>query len=225
MKTNLGMKALLASVVAAGALASSPAFATQFIGNVSSTYNSNENNGLGVDEHSLNSAFNFVLNTVGQSFTLSLFDLFTDETSVDSSDMIAKAISVAFNFTAPNGTPDPVTIGGATKGNVINNGRYHPDTEFGSVSWNNSGIGDFDFGNGGVLQIALGGDSQFNTGTGGLGDTGHCYCNAAEVDATFTLEHLSTAVPEPYEWALMLLGVGMVGATLRQGRRRAAVTA
>ena len=107
MKTNLCIKALLASVVAAGALASSPAFATTFIGTVSSTYNSNEGNGLGVNEHWLNSNFNFALNTVGQSVTLSLFDLFTNENSVDSADMVAKAIAVAFNLTAPTGTPRP----------------------------------------------------------------------------------------------------------------------
>jgi hypothetical protein len=224
MKINMGMKALLASVVAAGALASSPAFATSFVGNVSSTYNSNDNNGLGVGEDPIHSAFNFTLNTVGQSYTLNLFNLFTDETSVDSSDMIAKAISVAFNFTAPTGTPDPVTIGGTTKGNVITHYRA-ADEEFGSVTWNANGIGDFDFGNGGILQIALGGDSIFNDGRGGLDGLGDCDSSDALVNATFTLEHLSTSVPEPYEWALMLLGVGMVGATLRQGRRRAAVTA
>jgi hypothetical protein len=224
MKIKTGMMALLASVAAAGALASSPASATQFIGTVSSTYNSNDNNGLGVDEDWLHNSFNFSLTNVGQSVTLSLFNLFTDETSVDNSDKIAKAIAVAFNFVTPTGSPDPVTINGNTQGVVIDH-NYQPDEEFGLLTWLGNGIGDFDFGNGGVLQIALGGDTKFNDGNDGLGDTGHCYCNAAGVDATFTLEHLATAVPEPYEWALMLLGVGMVGATLRQGRRRAAVTA
>jgi hypothetical protein len=220
MKINMSTKALLASVIAAGALASSPAFATEFIGTVTPTYNSNDSNGLGVSVDPIHSAFDFNLNSIGQSFTLSLFNLFTDESSVDSSDKIAKAISVAFKFTQP--VSSTTTISGTTFG-VTDPINKNNDYEYGQVAWGNGGIGALAFGNGGLLQIALIGDTIFNYGKNGLDDLGDCDGSAAQINAKFTLEHLSTSVPEPYEWALMLMGVGLVGATLRQNRRRAAV--
>jgi hypothetical protein len=44
-------------------------------------------------------------------------------------------------------------------------------------------------------------------------------------DDTFVFTNVSTSVPEPASWALMLIGVGAIGAALRAPRRKASTAA
>ena len=70
------------------------------------------------------------------------------------------------------------------------------------------------FGNGGQLLAHLD-DAVFNHGFLGLDEGSY---DGANIHATFTL--MSAAVPEPATWAMMILGMGMVGAGLRLRRRQ-----
>lgn len=69
-----------------------------------------------------------------------------------------------------------------------------------------------------ALTLDLGSTDAFVGFTSG---TGSGWANHDVVNWTFrdTFEPITTAVPEPASWALMILGVGGVGAALR--RRRA----
>jgi hypothetical protein len=48
-------------------------------------------------------------------------------------------------------------------------------------------------------------------------DPGGGYGNAGR--ATLTISSLNSAVPEPATWAMMIVGFGAIGASLRSGRR------
>ncbi len=134
---------------------------------------------------------------VGQSVTVSLFDIWTTESFVNMDDKIARDISVVFNFLKPSDVSG--TLDGSTVGRSLLCGIF----QYGQVKWD--GPLKLDFGNGAVLQIALS-DAVFNPGFLGLGKCG------ADVFATFTLLSGSTAVPEPSTMILLVPGLFLVGA-------------
>ena len=53
------------------------------------------------------------------------------------------------------------------------------------------------------------------------GTTGGVACKKCTVD--LSAEIFATAIPEPAEWAMIITGLGMIGATARFGRRRQAL--
>ena len=130
-----------------------------------------------------------------------LLTIGTDETTVNLlenwqlEDVVPHPISIAFSFSTPSGvTGDPVT--GETFGVWL--------IDIGKVDWGGPVV--FDFGTGGSFSLEL-----FDTHFGTPG--------SAEVYGKFKLLE-NSAVPEPGTWAMMLLGFGAAGYSLR--RRRAA---
>lgn len=64
-------------------------------------------------------------------------------------------------------------------------------------------------------------------GTGGDGQSVQDFFGNRTVltsDVAFTLSGVTTAVPEPSTWAMLILGMGVVGGTMRSARRRPRTT-
>ena len=137
------------------------------------------------------------------SFTTNVLTIGTNEGSVELfEDTVANPISIIFSFTNPFDA-----TGSAVTGETF--GFYRLFTSCGAIAggcgrveWDGSTV--FDFGDGGSFSLALN-DVTFATP------------GSAQVSGTFTL--LSNSVPEPSTWAMMLLGFGAAGYSLR--RRRA----
>lgn len=182
-----------------------PAYATTFTGTQTPTVNSS-NPGLVINTQSIHSNLNFTLNTVGQTISSNLFNIYTNETDVGPDDLVAKPISVAFNFTSP-------VFGGALTGTTFGQ-SFGGLVEKGVLTWNNGGAAIFNFGNGGKLQVKLN-DTVFNSGRYGL-DEGDC--DGGTVTAQFTLLAMTSAAPEPATWAFMIFGFGAAGYSLRRRR-------
>jgi hypothetical protein len=196
------------SQIAAAALAAAlatPAFATDFVGSYTVTLNTTDP-GLVLDTQSINTDLGFTLTSVGDSQSVDLFDLFTNETTVNSDDTALKPISVSFDFTTP-ATSGSVT--GQTNGQKILFGLFQD----GVVNWDGPQV--LDFGNGGELQVSLN-NATFNTGLFGLN---HGEKAGADIVADFTLLQSPSAVPEPAVWGMMLVGFGGMGAAMRQRRK------
>ena len=159
--------------------------------------------------------FAFNLNTLADLANVSLFDIWTDEGSVQGDDLAQKTITVSFDFTAPNPIQDG-SVGGVT-------GAFTGFFSGGYVVWANGGNQTFNFGNGGQLSVHLN-DAVFNESLfGDLNDSNQGYSQRAAITGTFSLNSLSAAVPEPATWGMMIMGFGMAGAIVR--RRRTAVFA
>lgn len=147
----------------------------------------------------------------GQSTAMALFNLYTNEKTVNGDDFASSPIQVAFNFTLPT------VFGGAVSG-TTQGWNFLGILDQGSVTWANGGTQVLAFGNGGQLQVHLN-DAIFNKGKIDLKPGPR---HGAQIDATFTLISDSAAVPEPGAWALMITGFGLAGATLRRRRTVAA---
>lgn len=150
--------------------------------------------------------------------TIDLFNIWTDENSLDSSgflnlgcgpDCDSKPIDVLFGFILPE--VGESTVHGETHGVKILGGI----AENGKLTWN--GPAEFSFGplGDGLLQISLS-DETFNRGYWGGLHEGPEY--GATVTATITLLSDATAVPEPS--ILALFGFGLIGLGFAARRRR-----
>lgn len=152
---------------------------------------------------SLNLDLDAATATPSSQFVGGLFTLGTGEGSVELfEDTTAYPISVLFSFTSPFGTASDVITGQSF-------GYYQLFSSCGlfaggcgAVTWD--GPQTFNFGDGGSFSLALN-DVKF--GTPGM----------ARVGGTFTL--MSSAVPEPATWAMLLLGFGAMGVSLRRRKR------
>lgn len=144
--------ALLLSLGAASA-------ATTFTGSYAVTANGTDP-GLVIEVGSASGGGSFDLD-LGQSISLNLFDLWTEEETVNGDDSIARAISVAFALTAP--AAGSATANGETVGVSQAWGIY----QFGQVTWD--GPITLAFGNTGALTIELS-DATFQPGYFGLAD-------------------------------------------------------
>jgi hypothetical protein len=224
-------KFLMAAAAVSLALAASAANATEFAGTWTLTELGTSDPGLVVNATSTTGTFdiaNGVLTSTNTS-TINLFDLYTNESSVQSDDTHPLPIQLTFAFTTPTPTSGGV-IGGSTVGQtdplpILPGFSLQGFFQNGALTWGEGGETDVHFGAGltGLLQVTVNG-GDFNQGAffgldGGPRD-------GLNVAATFDWRNDATGagVPEPASWALMIGGFGMAGATLRR-RRATAVTA
>src|SRR5262249_48554663 len=139
----------------------------------------------------------FDLPNAGNSTTFGLFDIWTDETSVNADDRFAKPINVNFTFTSPAATGN---VGGNTLG-----GSLLGIFQFGRVVW--GGPLNLLFGDGGQLRITLS-DETFNFGIFGL-TPGHHF--GATVKGKFDLVQAPAPVPLPAALPLFASACGALG--------------
>jgi hypothetical protein len=156
-----------------------------------------------------------------------LFDIWTDQTTLDGNDTNAKTISVLFTFTSPanqNGTITGQTFG---VNGTINDGQVTWNALTNPISLNFGAT---------TLSILL--DPATFNAKADTTDTDHehdvracsnCLNGGQEYDADVVAHFTQTVtpggVPEPASWALMIGGFGMTGAALRRRRTAVAATA
>lgn len=209
MKYMAAAGAALALTFAGASVANATTNISGSVSNVAA----NTGSGLIINSGLYNS-FNFDLDVGENSGPVGLFTIWTPETSVEwGEDTAPKNIAVSFNFLSPTGIAgDPLE--GKTFGfNFI-------VTQGGVVTWDAPEI--YTFGNGGQLKISLD-NTTFNQGFFGT-TPGKKW--GAVVSGKFELlsePTISSAVPEPATWAMMITGFGLAGASLRRRRGALAV--
>lgn len=146
---------------------------------------------------------------VGESATVRLFDIWTDETTVNGDDRVAKPIQTSFSFT------DPVA-GGAISGSTVGESSLFGIFQQGRLTWD--GPLTLNFGSNGTGRFTLAlTDAIFNDGLFGL-DEGRR--NGAHVKAKLTYD--VAPIPLPAALPMLLGAFGLLGAAAR--RRGAAAT-
>ncbi len=208
------MRILLSLAASAAAVCmATAAGATTYI----ATYNVSAyggNSGLEIEtSYDAANPFSKTLNGNGATTTFDLFDIWTDEGSLNGSDLQHKDITVNFHFTAPG-----IQNGSVTGDTFGLNGQINE----GKVTWD--GPLTLNFG-ATTLKIALS-DETFNDRWDSFHNTDSLYGGSwkqADVKATLTQTVNVAGVPEPASWALMIGGFGMAGAALRRRRTLAAV--
>ena len=196
---------LIAAAVAATAFVTTPAMASVTIegdpANTTITGYSGPN-GLLISGAGL-SYGPFTLTNIGDSFTTSVLTIGTPETTVNLfEDTTPRQVSVDFAFLNPLDAAGALVTGSTTGFIIPFTGCGILAGGCGAVDWSNTPT-IFSFGNGGSFSLLLQ-DAAFGTpGT-------------ARVSGTFTF--LSSSVPEPGTWGMMLLGFGAVGFAMRRRR-------
>lgn len=195
------MTKLIGSFVVALLLVASPAHAALFTLDQYSVSVHTTDPGLVLFENDLlTTPTSFYLDNVGQSKTLTLFNVGTTEAALNVDDLIPYNIEVDFNFTDPS-----PTFGGSTNG-ITGAGWFL--RSFGYVAWDNPLV--LAFGNYGLLGVSL------ENATFGLP-------GSTKIDAKFTLLRADgsgpTSVPEPS--SAILFGVGAVAMGAIRRRRTA----
>lgn len=198
---------MVAAAAAALVAVASQAQASTFVGGYTVDANTT---GLGLDVQvvPITTTLDFTLSAADPSTTINLFNLYTNASSVSLFDLLARPITIDFDFTAPSSFGGD--IHGITDGFIQLVGRVN---EEGVLVWGDGGETSFDFGNGGVLSVQLN-DATFNDGRGLHLAPGAA--NGATISATFDWTDPSAGVPEPASWALMITGFGLAGAALRR---------
>ncbi|GAB3685024.1 PEP-CTERM sorting domain-containing protein [Salinisphaera aquimarina] len=175
---------------------------------IEATYSVDANNGDGLLIETSDASPNpFIYNLMlGESQTFGLFNIYTNEGSVNLDDLVGRDIFVDFGFIQPEAGNAVVT--GET------DGRFRAIVfQQGRVQWDGPQL--FSYGGDGLIEVALQ-DATFNTGLFGL-DGGEA--NGATIFATLTLRNEATLadVPEPGVMALFALAlIGMGFAARRQ---------
>lgn len=181
--------------------------AVSFSGSFGVTGNAFRDPGLVIETNRASGALNFTLD-VGDTFSMPLFDIWTDEAAVNADDTVAGNLRVSFNFAAAgDGVVDGATAGVRAFGGLV---------QYGQVVWNNPVI--LTFGET-RLSVSLT-DAVFNTGFAGLNGGSD---SGATVRANFTLLSAAAAptpVPLPASAVLLLGGLGVGGLTVGLRRRK-----
>ena len=137
---------------------------------------------------------------LGDSVTVNLFRIWTDETTVNGDDTVPKPITVGLNFSAP-----PPPFGGDVDGVTYGESTLFGFYQEGEVEWNGPAYLNFGPLADGILIASLS-DEDFNEGYFGLNEG---YCKGAIVELTLKYEKEATPVPEPA--TMLLLGTGLFG--------------
>lgn len=155
--------------------------------------------------------YSFTLTTVGESHSVDLFTLGTNEQTLELDDLlIPKVVSVDYSFSAPpppfGGSGGGLSIGyfGAQLVCPLPRFCFNIPEEQGGVAWGAPAY--LNFGTTGLLSITLENVSFDVPGS-------------SAVQATFTLERAN--VPEPATFLLLGMGALAAGARRYQTRRRA----
>ena len=169
----------------------------------------NTGSGLIINTGLFNS-FNFDLDVGENSGPVGLFTIWTPEATVEwGEDTVPKDISVSFNFLSPTGVSGDPAEGETFGFNLL-------FTQGGIVKWDAPEI--YTFGNGGKLKITLQ-DTTFNQGWFGNGvNEGRGYGSVVTAKFELISESLTSAVPEPATWAMMITGFGLAGTAIRRRR-------
>lgn len=207
MKMTDFLKAAAISAVAVGASAAGAGAAT-FNGIFNLSGSSFGEPGLVMATSASSGAFSFDLDTAGQSTTFDLFNIWATEGNTSGNNTQTSAILAAFDFA---GLGASGAISGTTRGVSSFFGIF----QNASLSW--AGPVVLNFGNGGVLSIALSGNTSFNAGVFGLSSGP---ANGTTVRATATLVAAPAPVPLPASGLVLLAALGGAGA-LASRRRRA----
>ena len=196
--------ALAATTAALALVAGTANAATNFVGSYNVTFTNPGDPGLVPQVSGLPGSLGFSLNVGDSTGTMDLFQIYTNEGSVEWDDIVNPTpIQLTFTFTSPVTSG---SVNGAEYGQSFLFGLYQQ----GHLEWSNGGIANLTFGNGGKLQVHL-----YNTDF----DGGYLGLNGAPGTVQGDFKLISNAVPEPATWAMMITGFGLVGATIR--RRRA----
>ncbi|MEI2808152.1 hypothetical protein [Albidovulum sp.] len=195
--------------IAGAALLSAAALAGSSVAGQAATFNgvfslsgsSFREPGLVMATSTTSGAVGFQLDTVGQSVSFDLFDIWAAERRVNGNNTRTSSLLADFTFSG-------IGASGSATGSTTGHGGA---TQHASIAWGAPVV--LTFGNGGILSLVLD-NASFSHGTGGLSQG---QANGATIRATATL--VAAPVPLPASGLALLGALGGAAAVLRRRRR------